>query len=71
MSVHQNTHPLPPPYPQIPLHWGIKLSQDQGSFLPLVPDTAILCYISSARAMDPFQVYSLVGGLVPGSSVHV
>jgi hypothetical protein len=27
-------HPLPPSRPHIPIHWGIKTSQDQGSILP-------------------------------------
>ncbi len=28
-----STHPLPPHYPTIPLHWGIEPSQDQGPLL--------------------------------------
>jgi hypothetical protein len=39
------TYPLLPPYPWIPLHWGIEPSQDQGPLLPLMPNKAILCYI--------------------------
>jgi hypothetical protein len=39
------THPLPPHCPSIPLHWGIKPSQDQLSCLSLMPDKAILCQI--------------------------
>ena len=31
----------------IPLHWGIKPSQDQGPLLPLMSKKAILCYICS------------------------
>ena len=38
------THPLLPPCPGMPLHWGIKPSQDQGSLLPLMPNKSILCY---------------------------
>jgi hypothetical protein len=34
------TYPLPPCCPSIPLHWGIKPSQDQGPPLPLMPDKA-------------------------------
>ena len=47
---------------------GIKPSQDQGPLFPLMPDKAILCYICgwSHRSL---HVYSLVGGLVPKSSV--
>ena len=79
VPTHTNTHfsplcleegALPPtrlllPHsPSVPLHWGIKPSQDQGAPLPLMSDKAILCYIYSWS-----QVHSLVGGLVPGSSV--
>jgi hypothetical protein len=61
------THLLPPPHPRIPLHWGIKLSQDQGLLFPLMPDKAILCYICG-WSHESLHVYSLVGGLVPGRS---
>jgi hypothetical protein len=40
--THPTTHSLPPPCPGIPLHWGIKSSQDQGSLLPLMVYKAIL-----------------------------
>lgn len=61
------THPLRPPCPGIPLHWGKKPSQDQGLILPFVSNKAILCYICgwSRRSL---HVYSLVGGLVPRRS---
>jgi hypothetical protein len=61
------THSVLPPYTGIPLHWGIMPSQDQESLLPLMPNKAILCYICdwSHRYL---HVYSLVGGLVSGSS---
>jgi hypothetical protein len=36
------THPLLPHCSSIPLHWGIKPSQDQGPPLPLMPDKASL-----------------------------
>ena len=58
---------LPPPRPSISLHWGIEPSWDQGSPLPLMPDKAILCYMS-VSSHGTLHVYSLVGGLVPGSS---
>ena len=58
------THALPH---YIPLHWGIKPSQDQGPLLPLMSDKAILCYICS-WSHGSLQVSSLVGGLFPGSS---
>ena len=61
------THPLLPHCSSIPLHWGIKPPQDQGAPLPLMPDKVILCYICS-WSHGSFHVYSLVGGLVPGSS---
>jgi hypothetical protein len=37
------THPLLLPCPGIPLHWGIKSSQDQGSLLPLMSNKARGC----------------------------
>jgi len=60
-------HPLQPQHPGIPLHWGNKPSQDQGPLLLLIPDNTILCYICS-WSHGSLHVYSLVGGLVPGSS---
>ena len=63
------THPhtLASP-PHIPLHWGIiKLSQDQGPPLLLMPDKAVLCYICN-WSHGSLHVDSLVGGLVHGSS---
>jgi hypothetical protein len=59
------THPLPLPCPCIPLHWGP--SQDQGPLLSLMSHNAILCYICG-WSHGSLHVYSLVGGLVPGSS---
>ena len=55
----------------LPYHsptWGIESPRDQGPFLPLMPDEAIVCYISS-WSHGFLHVYSLVGGLVTGSSV--
>jgi hypothetical protein len=60
-------HPLLPLYPQISLHWGIEPSQDQGTLLSSILDKAILYYIYS-WSHGSCHVYSLVGGLVPGSS---
>jgi hypothetical protein len=57
------THPLPPHCPGIPLHWGIKPTQD----LLLMPDNGIFCYLWS-WSYGSLHVYSLVGSLVPGSS---
>jgi hypothetical protein len=62
-SVLPPTSPLLPPYPCIPLHWGIK--QDLGLLLPLMPNKAILCYICS-WSRGSLHVYSLVDGLVLG-----
>jgi hypothetical protein len=60
-GVPLSTHPLQPPCPHIPLHWGIKPSWDQGPLLPLMP------YIYS-WSHGSLHVYSLVGGLDSGSS---
>jgi hypothetical protein len=59
-------HPLPLQCPSIPLCWVIESSQDQGLPLPLMPNKAILCYISSWSHGSP-HVCSVVGDLVPGS----
>jgi hypothetical protein len=60
-------HTLLPQCPNIPLHWGIKPPQDQGPPLSLMSYKAILCYICS-WSHGSLHVYSLVGGLVSGSS---
>jgi hypothetical protein len=59
------THSLTFPGPGIPLPWGIGPSQDQGPLLTLM--TTRLCYIC-CWSHGSFHVYSLVGGLFPGSS---
>jgi len=51
----------------ITLHWGNKAWQDQGLFLPLMLDNAILCHIRDWRHKSLYM-YLLVGGLVPRSS---
>jgi hypothetical protein len=61
------TLPLLLPCPGISLHWVMEPSQDQGILLSLMSDKAILCYICS-WSHGYFHVYSLEGGLVPGSS---
>jgi hypothetical protein len=66
-GVPPPTQGIPSPHSGIPLHWDIEPSQDQGPLLPLMTDKAILCYICS-WSHGLLQVYSLVGGLVPGSS---
>ena len=66
-GVATPSHSLFTPYPGIPLHWGIKLSHEQGPLLPLMPDKAILCYICS-WSHGSLHLYSLVGNLVSGSS---
>jgi hypothetical protein len=58
------TQPLHLLCPDIPLHWGIELSQDKGPLLPLMSHKAILCWSHDGS----LHMYSLVGGLVPGSS---
>jgi hypothetical protein len=62
------THPLPLPCSNIPLHWSIRPSQGQEPLLPLMTHKAIFCYIWD-WSLESLLVYSLVGGLVPGSSV--
>jgi hypothetical protein len=57
------TYPPLPPHPGIPLPLGIEPSRDQG----LMPDKAILCYICCWNH-GSLHVYSLVSGLVLGSS---
>jgi hypothetical protein len=43
LPLHTAHQPHPPLLPGIPLHWGIKLSQDQR--FPLMHNKAILWYI--------------------------
>jgi hypothetical protein len=43
--THSPTHPLAPYCPGIPLHWGIKPSQDQWLLLPMMHYKAIHWYI--------------------------
>lgn len=62
------THPLPPQHPGIPLFWGNEPSQDQGLFILLMLDKAILCYMLQLESWVPLCVYSLVDSLVPESS---
>ena len=64
---YEGAYILPPPHPGIPLHWGMKLSQDQGPLLPLMSNKSILCYICS-WSHGTLHLCSLVGGLVPVSS---
>jgi hypothetical protein len=47
---------------------GIKPSEDQGPLLLLMPDMVIFSYML-CRTHGSLHVYSLVGGLVPESSV--
>jgi hypothetical protein len=42
-------HSIPLPYSGIPLHWGIKSSQNQEPLLPLMSHKAILYYIFGWR----------------------
>jgi hypothetical protein len=51
----------------IPYFPNVKPSQDQGPLLPLMSNKTILCYICG-WSHGSLHVYSLVGGLVPGSS---
>ena len=60
------SHLLLPPHPGITPQWGIKLSQEQGPLLQMMSDKVIFCYICS-WSHGSLHVFSLVGGLVPGS----
>jgi hypothetical protein len=66
-STRVPPNPLLPHHPSIHLHWSVKPSQDQGPPLHLMPDKDILCYICN-WSYESLHVYSLVGGLVLGSS---
>ena len=61
------TPPLLPHCSSIPLHWGIKPSQDQGPLSPLKLDKDILFYICG-WGRGSLHVYSLVDCLIPESS---
>jgi hypothetical protein len=64
-----STHPLALPGPGILLYGSIEPFQDQGPFLPLMPDKAYARqgYICS-WSKESHLMFSLVGGLVPESS---
>ena len=64
-GAYPPTHP--PHCPSISLYWGREPSQNQDAPLPLMPDKAILCYICS-WSHGSLSIYSLVGGLILGSS---
>ncbi|EDL30654.1 mCG146276, partial [Mus musculus] len=66
-GAHLLSHSLLPPCPGIPQHWSMEPSQDQGPLLPLMSGQVILCYTCS-WSHGSLHVYSLVGGLVPGST---
>ena len=61
------TQQLQTHHPSIPLHWRIEPSQYQVPPVSLMLNKAILCYICSL-SHGSLHVYSLIGGLVPGSS---
>ena len=58
--------PIPSPCPHINLPRGIEPSQG-GPLHPLMPDKVILCYLCG-WSHGSLHMYSLVGGLVTGSS---
>ena len=66
-GVSPHTHPFLPPCSGIPLHWGIKPSQEQWPLLQMMSDKVILCYVCSC-SHGSLYVFSLVGDLVPGNS---
>jgi hypothetical protein len=59
-------HPLLPQWPSVSLSSVIKPPQDLSAPLPLMPDKVILCKIHNL-SHGSLYVYSLVGGLLPGS----
>jgi hypothetical protein len=65
--THPPIHPLPSHLPGISLHWGIEFPQEREPPFPLTPDKSMLCYINN-WSHGSLHVYSLFGGLVPGSS---
>jgi hypothetical protein len=62
------THPFPPNCPSIPLHWGVKPSQDQGPPLPLMLDKAPSAP-SVLPLTSPFGSLCLVRWLA--ASIHI
>lgn len=67
LSLYSLTHPLPFSCPCILLHWGFKLSWDQGPLLSLMSHKTILCYIHN-WSHGSLHVYTLFGGLERESS---
>jgi hypothetical protein len=63
LPAYQPTHSC---FPTLALPY-MESSQDQEPLLPLMSNKSILCYICSC-SHESLHVYSLVGGLVPGSS---
>jgi hypothetical protein len=64
MRVLPTHHPLPPHPSGTALYLGIEPSQDQGLLLSLMPDKAILCYISDAgEDVEKEEHFSIVGGI--------
>jgi hypothetical protein len=57
MSTPPPTHPLLPHWSSIPLPWVIKPPLDQGFSLWVMPDKAILCYISSCSHRYPLCIF--------------
>ena len=60
-------HSFTSPHFHIPFYWSIVPSQDKGPLLPLMHKKAILCYMCG-WSHGHLHVYSLVGGLDPGST---
>jgi hypothetical protein len=58
---------FPPHRSGVPLCWDIKTLHNQGSPLTLMPNKSVLCYLCD-WSHGSLHAYSLVGGLVPGSS---
>jgi hypothetical protein len=58
--LFEGTCPLPPQKPTVPLSWVIEPPWDQDTPLPVMPDKANLCYISSWRHGYPLCTLWLV-----------
>jgi hypothetical protein len=66
-SAPPPTHPPLPDSSSISILWRINPPQDQVAPLPVMPDTAVLCYICR-RSHGTTHAYTLIGGLDTGSS---
>jgi len=58
---HSTTHPFPPPYLDIPLHWGVQPWQNQGLLLPLLPHkSSSATYAAGAMGQSMYSLWMVV-----------